>query len=483
MGLATTTSTPPYVRQLSDGNPNGCVMGSSAADKIGFYNITSGPVAQQGFASLGYPLSTSSIAGAQGSAILKYQVSLVTNSVAATTTVEQTSYVGYTTTSIYGVDTSSVIFVNKSTATAGLGVAGARVASSGAIAVTYLNESSAAQNIPTQVYDVIEIKSGPLTTTAALTPASVAATSSAEQIFTITGNVCYPGTVGIVNKPSQQAGLGYNQFCRVVGVNQVGITFVNNNSTAAIVPTAGESYQFAFLPQLNAFTPSMIYEVPIGQAATNASSTVWETSAATGLITTDTVGGIAMSTTAAALNSTAISSGYVSSAGVLALQYLSLAGAQTPPPAQTLAVTINRLSPYNPAQLYSTTLAGTTCAATTTVEATTAITGILVSSSVAVMPSSPLPTGIALVNARVTSAGAVGVTYANLTTTSIVIPAQTYTVANVQMQGPGAGVLLGSTAGAGCAVVQTYYPAVQQSATIAIALRAALVNLGLIAST
>jgi hypothetical protein len=98
------------------------------------------------------------------------------------------------------------------------------------------------------------------------------------------------------------------------------------------------------------------------------------------------------------------------------------------------------------------------------------------------MPSQALPAGIALVNARVTSAGAIGVQYMNLTTTAITIPAQTYTVANIQMQGPGSGTLLGSTAGAGCAVVQTYYAAVQQSATIANALRSALVALGLVAT-
>lgn len=39
------TSTSAAVRQLSDGNSQGTVLGASATDKIGFYNAT--PVAQR----------------------------------------------------------------------------------------------------------------------------------------------------------------------------------------------------------------------------------------------------------------------------------------------------------------------------------------------------------------------------------------------------------------------------------------------------
>lgn len=435
-----------------------------------------------GIAGLGASFNNSQqgIAGTGASAIIKYQVSLVTNSVAATTSAEQTSFVGYTSTSIYGVDTSSVIWVNKSTATAGLGIGGARVASSGAIAVTYINESSAAQNIPVQVYDVIEIKAGPLTTTAALTPAAVPATSTVEQIFTITGNVCYPGTIAIVNKPAAQTSLAYSQFGRVVGLNQVGITYINTLSTAAITPTA-ETYSFAFLPQLNCFNPTVIYMVPQGQAATNASSTTWETSAATGLVTTDVCCGVGIALSSAALSSTSIGTPYVTSAGVLQIPYTTVLGAQTPPASQTLSVTVQKAFPLNPNMLYSTTLVGTTCAATTTVEATTTVTGLLVSSSVSVMPTGPLPAGVFVANARVSAANTIAVTYINPTTTAVVIPTTGALIGNIQMQGPGAGVLLGSTAGAGCAVVQSYYPSLQQSASMANALRNALVNLNLVA--
>jgi len=457
-----------------------------AQSQPSYLNVTSAAgAAGAAIAGLGATFSNNlqGITATTASAIVKYQVSLVTNSVAATTTAEQTSFVGYTSTSIYGVDTSSVIWVNKSTATAGLGIGGARVASSGAIAVTYINESSAAQNIPVQVYDVIEVKAGALTTTATLSPVAVPATSTVEQIFTLTGNVCYPGTIGIVNKPTQQTSLAYSQFCRVVGLNQVGITYINTLSTAAITPTASEAYQFAFLPQLNAFNPTVIYMIPGGQAATNASSVTWETSAATGLVTTDVCSGVGIALSSAALSSTMIGNPYVTSAGVLQIPYLTVLGTQTPPASQTLSVTVQKAFPLNPNMLYSTTLAGTTCAATTTVEATTTVTGLLVSSSVGVMPTTgPWQSGVIVANARVSAANTIAVTYINPTTSSVAIPTTSVLINNIQMQGPGAGVLLGSTAGAGCAVVQSYYPALQQTAAMANALRNALVNLNLIAS-
>jgi hypothetical protein len=82
----------------------------------------------------------------------------------------------------------------------------------------------------------------------ALTPAAVAANTSAEQTFTIT----VPGitfAVGDqlvdVNKPTAQAGIGIVGW-RVSGANAVGITF-GNFTAGAITPTAGEVYKFTVL--------------------------------------------------------------------------------------------------------------------------------------------------------------------------------------------------------------------------------------------
>lgn len=73
-----------------------------------------------------------------------------------------------------------------------------------------------------------------------LSPAIVAANTTAEQTFTVPGIRVTDVVIG-VNKPSAQAGLG---ICgvRVSAANTIGITF-NNNTAAGITPTASETYQ------------------------------------------------------------------------------------------------------------------------------------------------------------------------------------------------------------------------------------------------
>lgn len=74
-----------------------------------------------------------------------------------------------------------------------------------------------------------------------LSPAAVAANTTAEQLFTVTGIVV--GDILISSsKPAAQAGLGIVGE-RVSAANQVGVTF-SNNTAAAITPTASEIYSF-----------------------------------------------------------------------------------------------------------------------------------------------------------------------------------------------------------------------------------------------
>ena len=107
------------------------------------------------------------------------------------------------------------------------------------LAINYLVGCATSTVTPTQeANDIIEIKSGPLTTTAVLSPAAVNINTTQEQIFTLATSagvpvICLPGTIALVNKPTAQAGLGYSQFARVVGVNQVGITFAYPGSATS----------------------------------------------------------------------------------------------------------------------------------------------------------------------------------------------------------------------------------------------------------
>lgn len=77
-----------------------------------------------------------------------------------------------------------------------------------------------------------------------LSPALVAANTTAEQTFTVPGvrasDVCID-----VTKPTAQAGLGI-VGCRVSAENTVAITF-SNNTAGGITPTASQVYRFVIL--------------------------------------------------------------------------------------------------------------------------------------------------------------------------------------------------------------------------------------------
>lgn len=83
--------------------------------------------------------------------------------------------------------------------------------------------------------------------TAALTPAIVAANTTAEQTFTCTGLVVATDSIIGVSKPTAQAGLGIVGW-RVSADNTIGIVF-SNNTGVGITPTAAETYTiFAHRP-------------------------------------------------------------------------------------------------------------------------------------------------------------------------------------------------------------------------------------------
>jgi hypothetical protein len=80
--------------------------------------------------------------------------------------------------------------------------------------------------------------------TATINPASVAAATSAEQTFTVTG--LEVGDIPVVVKPTASAGLGLVN-ARVSAANTLALTFMN--ATASPIDAASESYTIlAFRP-------------------------------------------------------------------------------------------------------------------------------------------------------------------------------------------------------------------------------------------
>lgn len=75
--------------------------------------------------------------------------------------------------------------------------------------------------------------------TAVLSPALVAANTTAEQTFTFT-EVTTSDTVAGISKPTAQAGLGIVGW-RITAADTIGITF-SNNTGSGITPTASQTY-------------------------------------------------------------------------------------------------------------------------------------------------------------------------------------------------------------------------------------------------
>lgn len=88
----------------------------------------------------------------------------------------------------------------------------------------------------------------------ALTPAQVAANTTAEQTFTVQGLLT--GDLVSVTKPTTQAGLGIVNS-RVSAANTLAVTF-SNNTGAGITPTAGEVYLIELNRPSNTTLPTAI---------------------------------------------------------------------------------------------------------------------------------------------------------------------------------------------------------------------------------
>lgn len=428
------------------------------------------------------PQSAQQANSTSGTMIVKYQSLLNTTATAATTTIAQTTSVTSTlqlTSSPWQPSSSSSVFtINKASHNAGFGIGGVRCQTSGIFTVEGVNLTVASISPSSDIYDIIEVKASQLTATATVTPVAAPPQSTQEVIVSVGTNVALPGYAVIVNKPTAQTTAGSTvvvptMAARIIGAGQVGITIGNPGTTAAGFTAASEAYQFAFLPQITATTPFMVYGVPAGQNSVTASSIIEATSAITGLKGSDVAVGWTSGATTQV--STAVIGMRVTSAGVMGVKYMAPNGAQTPTSNEVYAVTILRQTPLNPVQMYYPTLNATTCAASTTVEATTTVTGLLVSSSVIVNKPTYTP-GIAILNARVSAADTLAVTYGNFTTSSISVPAETYTVANVQIQGPGTGAAVTSGLFAGV----SFNPTQQEAIRNAYALRSALLSLNLI---
>jgi len=80
-----------------------------------------------------------------------YSQSLSPSSVAANTTAEQTF-------TVTGLNTNDLVFINKPSLDAGLGVVNSRVSASNTLAVTYINATGGALTPSTETYKMLTVR-------------------------------------------------------------------------------------------------------------------------------------------------------------------------------------------------------------------------------------------------------------------------------------------------------------------------------------
>lgn len=191
------------------------------------------------------PTTTESYLVVTASAGLQFPaVTLSPASVAPNTTMEQQF-------TVTGIQPGMVVAVNKPTTQAGLMITNARAVAANTIGITFLNDTAAAIT-PTaaesyRVFGAQGLHVQPVMQeiTASLSPASVAANTSAEQTFTVPGLIA--GTAITVDKPSLTTGLTMGGE-RVSAANTLAITFGNATANAITPPT--EVYTIGLYPDV-----------------------------------------------------------------------------------------------------------------------------------------------------------------------------------------------------------------------------------------
>lgn len=438
-------------------------FGATSADPIAFFGAT--PIVQPslgGASAIGASVAVGSIA--------TMATSQSPTSVDAQTTVERTltPYVGTNagTGMTWQIAAGDFLMVNKPTSQAGLGIGNVRrIAAS--VGVTF-NNWTAATVTPTagQAYGIVAIR-GLTTLTAVLTPVSVAANTTAEQTFTVTG-VSATGVIS-VSKPTAQTTLDIVGY-RAISANTIGITFGNTSPSTPVVPTAGETYTVFQTPGIAGVSNVVLIEANIGASGGPTGTAVSALGVTvTGLAATDAIMGVSKPTIQAGA---ALLGGFVSGANVLGVSFVELAATVTPTAGEVYAVTINRPNPAAPCVIYSSTQTPAGVAADTTAEQTFTVTGI-VAGSVVIVNKPTAQAGLGIVGARVSGTDTIAVTFCNATAAVITPTAgEAYRIANFQQAIPDSGN----------AFVFSVNPGQYSNTTLVNAVQTALLSLGLVAA-
>lgn len=451
------------IAQLTDARTDGSNVGQTTLDLVAAYGQA--PVVQPRGSQ-----NTAITRGAAAGMIGVFSATASPGSAATLTTNEAAITLIGGTGAATSVATTDLVYVNKPTAQAGLGIGNIRVSAAGAVGITFSNVTSGTLT-PTasQVYGVIALR-GMSVTTVTISPTAVAVSTTAEQQFTVTG--LRAGELVQVNRMSAvQAGLDI-VGARVVSNNLLGITFMNVTSGAVLTPTASTAYQVISLGGLDAQNNEIVYQVTGGTLAAVATGTTLQTALTiTGLAASDMVRGVSKPTNQLGL---ALTGATVTAAGSVGLQFANVTstGTLTPTANEVYGVHTWRPNPAAPLLVYSATLTPASIAANTTAEQGFTVTGLVSGSAVWVNKPTAQP-GLGIAGCRVSAASTLAITFCNPTSAVITPTAgEVYVVGNFQVP----------TEVTGSSVFQTVTQVIQQNSVLTNAVRAGLVATGWMAS-
>lgn len=316
--------------------------------------------------------------------------------------------------------------INKITAQAGMGICGLpRVSTVSTIIVTYINATAANVTATAgEAYICANLRG--LASTVTLTPPVIAGLSTQEVQFTVTGVA--PGELLAIQKPTEQVGIGIVGM-RAVTNNTIGITFINQ-STTAITPTAAEVYQYVALSSMNATNNQLLLQAVTPSMRTITGPTVTTvTISVTGMAITDQCLAVGKPTPQIDL---AYLGARVSAANLLELTVLgggNVNSQSTPIAGELVSVPFIRPQTNNPLVVQTVTLTPTVIGALTTTEISFSVSNITVSTCVWVNKPS-YTSGLGVVGCRAVSTNVIGITYVNNTSVSITPPAEAYVIGN-----------------------------------------------------
>jgi hypothetical protein len=400
----------PYVVSVpinTDMGPNPTI-GLSPSDTVGFYNT---PGVTQPFGSVQAALPVAGNAG-----------DITTNSLSvapgATVTLN-TVLARAVTLNIPGpLTTDFALPINKLTSQAGLAVFSSRIAGANSLEITFGNNTGASIQPATEVCQYTYV-SAQLCLTAVLSPASVAANTTVEQIFPVTG--VYPGQIVFVSKPTTQTGLGI-QNCRVVANNQVAIAFVNLTA-APIVPTAAETYSFFATSGLSAMSPYL--EVGVQSVATAILTITSQEIALTAaqVLADDVVIGVSKPSLNAGVSTGSARAG----AGTITQTWTNPTTGSVTPTVETLTYGILRHNQLAPMAVQTAGLIPISVAANTSAELTFTVPNLIAGTFVGINKPTLTP-GICMAGVRVSATNTLAITFMNITGAAIVPPPEVYTI-------------------------------------------------------